>query len=456
VLNLLTPDHLFHADPTCREIDGRFYLFVTHDQATADRMSQDDDWENMFDYKAFSTEDFVHWVNHGSIFSAFDVPWAKGRAVWDGDAGFRVGNHYMAFFPVRNDAEESFEIGVFQADSPAGHYRDVLGKPLVTNADLKSAGFSDATIRACLSPTVIWDESGNPYLLFGQFAVYAARLAPDFLSLAGPIFEIEIPKKIGGATEYIEGPMIDKIGSQYYFTYMAYKNYDGAKPSDYTDQDPEGPYIRYCVSDSQFGPFRNPRHWIYPVAPGACNNQQGLARFKGQWYVAYHVPHGSTQHRRVGLDRVKVEADGSLKPIFPGRDPGILEPEQQQMVLEPGQGLHWMQDADLAQKAEWVAGRGHEGAIRLLPGGFLRFRQMDFSRQPATVRIGWIGSPGAVELRLDAPEGPVLARITLQPQDQAEPFSVSKARLEFPAGVSVHDVVLTSIGVAVLSWMTFE
>ncbi len=225
------------------------------------------------------------------------------------------------------------------ADKPEGPYRDALGKPLMTREILENNGISlirknHGKQAGCLSPTVIYDHSGVPYLLFGQWRVFAVKLKPSMTVIEGPVIEIEVPLRAGEAYEYIEGPSIHKMEDRYYLSYMTYKDWQGTDNPNFSDDDPEGPYIQYCTSDNMFGPYRDPRHWIYPFEADAANNQHAVGTYQGEWYVVYHVPYQHKQHRQAAVTRLRTDDNGDLLPIYPARDPGVMPQDSVRLVLD--------------------------------------------------------------------------------------------------------------------------
>ena len=64
--------HIYTADPSAHVwADGRLYVYASHDIAPArgcDLMDQ---------YHVFSTDDMVHWTDHGEILRASQVPWGR-------------------------------------------------------------------------------------------------------------------------------------------------------------------------------------------------------------------------------------------------------------------------------------------------------------------------------------------------------------------------------------------
>ncbi len=75
---LVTPGYLFNSDPTCRQIGDTFYLFTTQDPFTVEFQRDNSFFRGMYAYHAFSTIDFDHWVDHGSILTGRDVNWNAG------------------------------------------------------------------------------------------------------------------------------------------------------------------------------------------------------------------------------------------------------------------------------------------------------------------------------------------------------------------------------------------
>src|ERR1035441_10407165 len=102
---LITPGYQFNSDPTCRELNGQFYLFTTHDPFTVQFETDNDGFAGMYDFHAYSTTDFDHWVDHGSILSTHDLAWHAGTALWDGDAGIPANGKFYAYAPVRVDPD---------------------------------------------------------------------------------------------------------------------------------------------------------------------------------------------------------------------------------------------------------------------------------------------------------------------------------------------------------------
>ena len=84
--------HMYTADPSAHVwADGRLYVYASHDIAPArgcDLMDQ---------YHVFSTDDMVHWTDHGEILRASQVPWGRkeGGFMWAPDCAYKDGTYYF-------------------------------------------------------------------------------------------------------------------------------------------------------------------------------------------------------------------------------------------------------------------------------------------------------------------------------------------------------------------------
>ena len=119
----LLPD--FHADPSAREFDGKYYLYCTHDLAT------NDEWHSE-DIHAFSSRDLVEWNDEGAIFTKKYVAWAD-VFLWAPDCIERNGKYYLYYGAFEGGP---ITVGVAVSDSPAGPFKDPLGHPLIAAAKI--------------------------------------------------------------------------------------------------------------------------------------------------------------------------------------------------------------------------------------------------------------------------------------------------------------------------------
>ncbi|MFM2295584.1 MAG: hypothetical protein RLZZ350_1997, partial [Verrucomicrobiota bacterium] len=268
--NPILPD--FHADPSARVFGGKLFVYPSHDAAGATN------WQRMVDWHVFSTADMKTWTDHGVIFGLKDITWATKEA-WAADCIERNGKYFF-FFPAGG------QIGVAVADSPTGPFKDALGKPLVKS--------NEAGVRYTIDPCVFIDDGGQAYLYFGggrQLAV--VKLKADMITRDGPIQILEMP-------EYYEGIWVHKRNGIYYASYPT-RSVGG-----------QANVMTYSVAKSPLGP------WEYKGAllDNRSHNVHGsITEFKGQPYLFYHVEGPSAHERRVCVESIAYNDDGTIKPV---------------------------------------------------------------------------------------------------------------------------------------------
>ncbi len=269
----ILPD--YQADPSARVFHGRLYVYPSHDLAGSK------DWD-MVDWHTFSTEDMVHWKDHGVIFSLKDIKWADKHA-WAPDCIERNGKYYF-YFPADD------QIGVAVADSPTGPFKDALGKPLIARME--------AGIRS-IDPNVFIDDDGQAYLYFGNShgRVGVVKLKSDMVTRDGPIKVLELHN-------FHEGIWVHKRNGLYYFSY----------PSDRGDL--VANLMEYSTAKSPTGPFE----YKGVILDNRSRNVHGsIAEFKGQWWLFYHVAGPSAYERRVFAAPLQYTENGDIAPVSIGK-----------------------------------------------------------------------------------------------------------------------------------------
>lgn len=479
---LITPGYQFNSDPTCREIGGRFYLFTTQDPFTAEFETDNTLYNGMYDYHAYSTVDFDHWVDHGSILTTHDAGWGRAT-IWDGDAGIPANGKFYAYAPFRVSPDRlkdwgHFEIGVFVADMPEGPYVDALGKAMTTVDGQQLSG---------LSPTIVRSDNGAPYLLWGgdnySNSVHMARLKPSMLELAEPVrtIQVEIKNRCGGI-EYIESPILFKYRSLWYLTYVAENGRQG-RNCNYSESDPLGSYVQYATSKSMFGPFdQDIRHLIYPSVKRTGNVAQGVCQYKGQWYLAYHIPspyqrtHRPAVNnlsfsegvaRQVAITKLTIRRDGSLMPIHPDADLGVGTPRVSLLTLDAFAQRREAQEFYERKNADEEQGLKGEYHFKMKDNGYLRFNRIDFADGASGFRVEVSSEfaslmDGQLEFRIDHLTGRIIAKVAIYYTGAKTNYTVLNGTLV--SGVSgIHDVYLIARGsngdkqghLFNLAWFTF-
>jgi arabinoxylan arabinofuranohydrolase len=231
-------------------------------------------WD-MVDWHCFSSEDLVHWTDHGVIFSLKDVSWAEKWA-WAPDCVRRNGRYYF-YFPADD------QIGVAVADRPEGPFRDALGRPLIAR------GESGTRV---MDPAVFIDDDGRAYLYFGQNEARVVRLKDDMVSLDGPVQPLAVK-------DFHEGIWMHKREGVYTLSYCSLRG-DGELKN----------RMEYATSDSPLGPFV--RRGL--VIDNHSRNVHGsIAPFRGEWLLFYHVQGPSWYERRVCMEKIRFRKDGTIR-----------------------------------------------------------------------------------------------------------------------------------------------
>lgn len=273
--------HKYTSDPTAIVHDGVVYVYTGHDEAPAGTHDY-----VMNEWLCFSSVDLITWTEHPVPLRALDFAWSSGRAY----ASKVVGHHDEFYWFVSvADAAGDAAIAVATSTSPSGPFRDLLGRPLVAKADLPGTD----NVKANLDPTVIV-AGATAYLVWGNRTCYAAPLADDLRSLAGPITTIDLP-------DFEEGAHLHHRDGWYYLSYGSGM--------------PER--VAYAMSRNPDGP------WgfvglLNEIPANCATNRPCTLEFGDEWYFLYHngaLAGGGAHHRSVCIDPLRYNPDGTMRPI---------------------------------------------------------------------------------------------------------------------------------------------
>ena len=265
----ILPD--YQADPSARVFNGTLYIYPSHDRPGQTNWS-------MVDWHVFSSQDMTNWTDHGVAFSLKDITWATNQA-WAPDCLERNGKYYF-YFPAGG------QIGVAVADSPTGPFKDALGRPLIKR--------DEAGIHYCIDPCIFMDDDGQAYLYFGGGRkIGVVKLKPDMITRDGPIQLLDMPG-------YYEGIWVHKRNGIYYASYPT-------RPPGHNAN-----VMVYSMAKNPLGPFE----FKGAILDNHSGNIHGsITEFKGQWYLFYHVAGPSTWQRRVCVEPLFYNEDGTIKPM---------------------------------------------------------------------------------------------------------------------------------------------
>ena len=260
--------------------DGRLYLYGSWDHPHSDYYCSRE-------AHCFSTDDMIHFVDHGVIFRNDEefqgMPWNPQSWLYAPDAIHKDGKYYYYVCGERNDE------GVAVADSPTGPFSPA--EPIEgANGD-------------SIDPAVFVDDDGQAYYFWGQFTLRGGKLMDDMKTL------IPDTVKDGILTEwehgFHEGASIRKRNGKYY---MVYTDISRGKAT----------CMSYAISDHPLGPYKKGGVIVDNIYcdPASWNDHGSIAEFKGQWYVFYHRSSQNRQTcRRVCVEPIFFDENGYIKEV---------------------------------------------------------------------------------------------------------------------------------------------
>ncbi len=291
------------SDPAPMVHDGTMYVYTGHDEDNADFF-----W--MQEWRVYSTKDMVNWQDHGSPLALESFSWADDRA-WASQCVERNGKFYW-YICAHSKLSNGMAIGVAVGDSPTGPFRDAIGKPLFENGSWDH-----------IDPTVLIDDDGQAWLMWGNPQCYYLKLNEDMVSYSGELGLLDMTEeafggpmmkeRVQGKTykdSYVEGPWLTKRNGTYQLLYAA-----GGVPE----------HISYSTAPSPTGPWKYAGEIMPLCDTKSFTNHCGVADYKGHSYFFYHtgkLPNGGGFGRSVAVEEFKYNADGSFPTIMP-TDEGV-------------------------------------------------------------------------------------------------------------------------------------
>ena len=301
------------SDPAPLVAGDRMYVYTGHDEDGADFF-----W--MQEWRVYSTDDMVNWLDHGSPLALESFSWADDRA-WASQCIERNGKFYW-YICAHSRLSKGMAIGVAVSDSPTGPFRDAIGKPLFENGSWDH-----------IDPTVLIDDDGQAWLMWGNPQCYYLKLNEDMISYSGELGRLDMTEQAFGGPmmsqrekgkqykdSYVEGPWLMKKPtpnpsraggeSGYYLLYAA-----GGVPE----------HISYSTAPHPTGPWTYAGQIMPLCDTKSFTNHCGVADYKGHSYFFYHtgkLPNGGGFGRSVAVEEFKYNADGSFPTIMP-TDEGV-------------------------------------------------------------------------------------------------------------------------------------
>jgi arabinoxylan arabinofuranohydrolase len=291
--------NIYTADPSTHMwSDGRLYVYPSHD------IDPPQGCDLMDKYHVFSTDDMVHWTDHGEILKAADVSWGRseGGFMWAPDCAYKNGMYYL-YFPHPTGSgdqwDSTWKIGVATSTEPA--------------ANFQVQGYIEG-LKSMIDPCVYVDDDGQAYLYYGGGGkCEGGKLKGNMIEVDGTM------KSMEGLQDFHEGTWVHKYNGKYYLSYA--DNYG-----------PGGNQLRYAVSNNPLGPWTS--KGVYVKSTGSPTNHGSIIEYKGQSYAFYHnsVLSGNPWLRSICVDSLFYNGDGTIQMIEQTREHGIPFSEQASVI----------------------------------------------------------------------------------------------------------------------------
>lgn len=308
--------HGLHADPEVlySNLTGKYYIYPTTDGSYG--------WHN-HDFRCFSSSNLKEWKDEGVILDLQDLNWGKEYAwapciiekpIYKDKRHKKISGYRYYYYFVANKS-----IGVAVADRPEGPFKDILGRPLLEQSEIKAPNI-------VIDPDVFQDPAtGKYYLYWGNSYMWMAELADDMVSFVPGTMHEMIPREKIGDYHYLEGTYVFERNGLYYFMWSE----NITRSAKYC--------IRYLISDSPTELVRNGKparvedQIILQMAPekqifGTGHHSVLNIPDTDDWYMVYHRftrPEGIKMglsggyNREICIDRMYFNADGTIQPVIP-------------------------------------------------------------------------------------------------------------------------------------------
>lgn len=282
--NPILPEHIFVPDVEAHAWgDGRIYLYGSFDIKGKKSYCSTV-------HHVYSSDDLIHWVDHGVAFSIEDSTWAKDcGALYAPDCAYRDGWYYL-YYCVPDG-----RCGVAKSQSPTGPFTDVGQIEGVLGID----------------PAAFIDDDGQAYLYWGQLTwCHAAKLKDNMVEIEQDT--ICTPLTVA-EHEFHEGSSVKKVDGKYYYLFA-----DTHRHGDPDKNEGRPSCLGYAVSDHPMHGFEYGGVIIdnFGCDPHVWNNHGSMEYFKGQWYVFYHrSTYGTEYSRHVCAEPIYFDTEGKIREV---------------------------------------------------------------------------------------------------------------------------------------------
>ncbi|MBQ1257357.1 MAG: family 43 glycosylhydrolase [Clostridia bacterium] len=363
-MNPVLPREHFVPDSEARVMpDGRLYVYGSYDISGRESYCS-----NI--YKVFSTDDLVHWHDHGTAFSVKDIPWASETSLlYAPDCIHRDGKYYL-YFCLSDNTE-----GVAVSDCPYGPFKNP------TRIQYASGDGID--------PAIFVDDDHKAYYYWGQFSLRAAEMNADMKTLEKETAVHNLLDEMRHG--FHEGASLRKYKNTYILLYTCILRGKATCLAHATSLHPLGPYTYRGIVIDNIG-----------VDPQTWNNHGSIECFNGKWYVFYHrSSQNSCFSRRLCIEPIEISDDGFIKEVLPTSQ-GTQPPFPAEYALDAshacrlgGWGTNPFIGPDKTLHNQEVIQNASEN-------GWAVFRYLDFSKKLNRVTVVCASDvSGAIEILAD-------------------------------------------------------
>lgn len=400
----------FTPDPAPVVFGDELYVFTGRDR------DGKNDFYYMTGWQCFSTKDMQNWTDHGCFLEDDEFSWCNENDAWASQCIERNGKYYF-YFTTTNKGGGGRAIGVGVADKPEGPYEDVLGKPLCgPNWDY-------------IDPTVIIDDDGQAWLMFGNPKCYYVKLKEDMVTLDGEIKNFNLQLKSG--TKYTEGPWIYKHKDLYYLVFASMVDGFG------------GESISYCTGPSVTGPWTH--QGTIHEGSNCFTTHGGIIDYKDHSYSFYHMnglPGGGSFNRSAACEEFQYNPDGTI-PALKSTKQGPKQLEYvNPYVRNEAEMMSWSEGI----KTEKIkAGTLAIGFIE--NGDYVKISGVDFGDEGASeffASVASNGNGGKIEVHLDSATGAVVGTADVPVTGDWQQWETVSGKISGAEGV--HDLYLRFSG----------
>lgn len=458
------------ADPFAIVYEGRVYIYMTGDVVEySGNKVKDNSYSKINKINVVSSDDLVNWTDHGTIYAAGKSGAATwGNNSWAPAACYKEIDGKMQFFLYFANGGNG--IGVLQADSPVGPFKDPIKKALISRSTPNCGN-----VEWLFDPAVFVDDDGSAYIYFGGGvpggkADYpgtgrVAKLGEDMISIDGEVVSLDVPF-------LFEDSGINKIGDTYYYSYCLNWNV-GNYPELAKELGGVGSAeIGYMTSKSPMGPFefggivlKNPG--VYYGCYG--NNHHCMFEFNDEWYITYHTqilekPMGiSGGYRCTGITKIQVNDDGTIAKVEKANRKSLaatknFNPYQkvEAETMATMGGINTTQEGMVSK----TYGSGNMIVTEIESGDWLALYNVDFGEDGAksfmaSVRAGE-GVHGIIQLRLDDTDGEVIGYLQVGEHMDGQWYEITSELLKTVTGVHNLVMVFGGEGYELDYWQFFE